>query len=92
MLRRQRDVFGDARFARLGSISVGHLYNLRNSAPYRARRVVLTKTRPVKAVTIGVRKAPAPEGRPGFIRIDRAFIRAIRTASRACITSTRWTA
>ena len=70
VLRRQRDVFGDARFERLGSISVGHLYNLRNSAPYRARRVVLTKTRPTRAITIGVRKAPAPEGRPGFIRID----------------------
>lgn len=70
VLRRQRDVFGDVRFARLGSISVGHLYNLRNSAPYRAQRVVLTKTQPTKAVTIGVRKAPAPEGRPGFIRID----------------------
>ena len=26
VLRRQRDVFGDARFERLGSISVGHLY------------------------------------------------------------------
>ena len=70
VLRRQRDVFGDARFERLGSISVAHLYNLRNSAPYRAQRVVLTKTRPTKVVTIGVRKAPAPEGRPGFIRID----------------------
>jgi transposase InsO family protein len=70
VLRRQRDVFGDVRFARLGSISVGHLYNLRNSAPYRAQRVVLTKTRPTQGVTIGVRKAPAPEGRPGFIRID----------------------
>ena len=70
VLRRQRDVFGDARFERLGSISVAHLYNLRNSAPYRAQRVVLTKTRPTKAVAIGVRKAPAPEGRPGFIRID----------------------
>ena len=70
VLRRQRDVFGDARFERLGSISVGHLYNLRNSAPYQARRVVLTKTRPTRAITIGVRKAPAPEGRPGFIRID----------------------
>ena len=70
VLRRQRDVFGDARFQRLGSISVGHLYNLRNSAPYRAQRVVLTKTRPTQAATIGVRKAPAPEGRPGFIRID----------------------
>ena len=70
VLRRQRDVFGDARFERLGSISVGHLYNLRNSAGYRARRVILTKTRPTKAITIGVRKAPAPEGRAGFIRID----------------------
>jgi transposase InsO family protein len=70
VLRRQRDVFGDARFQRLGSISVGHLYNLRNSAPYRAQRVVLSKTRPTQAPTIGVRKAPAPEGRPGFIRID----------------------
>ena len=70
VLRRQRDVFGEARFARLGSISVAHLYNLRNSAPYRAKRIVKTRTRPVKAVTIGTRKAPAPEGRPGFIRID----------------------
>ena len=70
VLRRQRDVFGDARFARLGSISVAHLYNLRNSAGYRAERVMLTKTRPVKAVTIGVRKALAPDDRPGFIRID----------------------
>ena len=70
VLRRQRDVFGDTRFERLGSISVGHLYNLRHSAPYRAQRVVLTKTRPTKAATIGVRKAPAPDGRAGFIRID----------------------
>ncbi len=70
VLRRQRDVFGDARFERLGSISVAHLYNLRNGASYRAERVVLTKTRPTQAVTIGVRKAPAPDGRAGFIRID----------------------
>ncbi|MEO7243433.1 MAG: transposase family protein [Variovorax sp.] len=70
VLRRQRDVFADPRFERLGPISVGHLYNLRNSAPYRAHRVVLSKTRPTKAIATGVRKAPAPEGRPGFIRID----------------------
>jgi len=70
VLRRQRDVFGDTRFQRLGSLSVGHLYNLRNSAPYRAQRVALSKTRPTQVATIGVRKAPAPEGRPGFVRID----------------------
>jgi len=70
VLRRQRDVFGDLRFERLGDLSVGHLYNLRHSAGYRTRRVVQTKTRPSKAVTIGVRKAPAADRRPGFIRID----------------------
>ena len=70
MLRRQRDVFGDARFERLGSISVAHLYNLRNDAGYREQRVVLTKTRGDRATAIGVRKAPAPDGRPGFVRID----------------------
>jgi transposase InsO family protein len=70
VLRRQRDVFGDTRFERLGSISVGHLYNLRKALSYRAQRVVLSKTRGDRAAAIGVRKAPAPEGRPGFIRID----------------------
>lgn len=70
VLRRQRDVFGDARFARLGSISVAHLYNLRKAGGYREQRVVMTKTRGDKAAVIGVRKAPAPEGRPGFVRID----------------------
>ena len=70
VLRRQRDVHGDARFARLGSISVAHLYNLRNSAPYLAKRIIKNRTVPVTADQIGVRKAPAPDGRPGFIRID----------------------
>lgn len=66
VLRRQRDVFGDARFARLGSISVGHLYNLRNGSGYRDQRVVLTKTRGDKATVIGVRKAPRARGPPGL--------------------------
>lgn len=67
---RQYEIFGDARFERLATISVGHLYNLRASASYRDRRRVQTRTRPAAAITIGVRRAPAPEGRPGFIRID----------------------
>jgi hypothetical protein len=68
VLRRQRDVFGDERIARLGSISVGHLYNLRHSAGYRNQRVVLTKTQPTKNTKIGVRKAPAPEARQTLFR------------------------
>ena len=70
VLRRQYAVFGDARYQRLANLSVAHLYNLRSSAGYRAERVLLTKTRPAHAVTIGTRRAPVPDGRPGFIRID----------------------
>jgi len=73
VLRRQRDVFKVAAFERLGDISVGHLYNLRNGAPYNTQRVALTKTRPTRRVDIGVRKAPAPDGRAGFIRIDSVY-------------------
>jgi len=50
VLRRQREVFGDERFERLGSISVGHLYNLRHSAGYRNQRVRQTKTQQTKRV------------------------------------------
>jgi transposase InsO family protein len=46
-----------------------HLYNLRKSAGYQAQRVRFTKTRPV-CNPIGVRKAPRPHGRAGFVRID----------------------
>jgi transposase InsO family protein len=70
VLRRQRDVYKAPGFERLGDLSVGHLYNLRHSAGYRNQRTVLSKTRPTRGVDIGVRRAPAPEGRAGFIRID----------------------
>ena len=61
--------FGDARYARLAEISVSHLYNLRANATYRKQRLVWQKTKPSQ-ITIGVRKAPAPQGLPGYIRID----------------------
>jgi len=62
-------IFDDTRFARLSQISVSHLYNLRASAPYRKERLVCKGTRP-SPVAIGVRKAPNPQGLPGYIRID----------------------
>ena len=61
--------FGDLRYARLQDISVSHLYSLRASESYRQQRLVWQKTRP-SPITIGVRKAPAPQGLPGYIRID----------------------
>jgi transposase InsO family protein len=69
VLRRAFTIFGDARYARLSQISVSHLYNLRASEPYRKQRLVWHRTRPAP-VAIGIRKAPAPEGVPGYIRID----------------------
>ncbi|MGH8589259.1 MAG: integrase, partial [Gammaproteobacteria bacterium] len=69
LLQRAFEVFGDRRYARLATLSVSHLYNLRASAGYRAQRTYWSKTRG-SPVLIGVRRAPAPKGRPGFIRID----------------------
>lgn len=69
LLQRAVTRFGDHRYERLASISVAHLYNLRRARGYEARRRHWTKTKG-HSVSIGVRRAPAPEGRPGFIRID----------------------
>ena len=69
LLRRALHVHGDTRFERLANLSVSHLYNLRHSVTYKNQRVSFTKTSPV-VNAIGIRRAPRPEGRPGFIRID----------------------
>lgn len=69
LLQRAYSVYGDARYERLATLSVSHLYNLRKSTGYLARRMRLTKTRPV-CNPIGVRRAPRPLGRAGFVRID----------------------
>jgi transposase InsO family protein len=69
LLVRALELYGDTRYERLARISVAHLYNLRAQPSYRDRRRHWEKTRPA-AAAIGVRKAPQPEGRPGFIRVD----------------------
>jgi transposase InsO family protein len=69
LLARAYSVYGDARYERLATLSVSHLYNLRKSTGYQARRMRFTKTRPV-CNPIGLRRAPRPDGRAGFVRID----------------------
>ena len=69
LMERAFTIFGDARYQRLATISVGHLYNLRKSIGYQRQRQVWTKTRPV-TVPIGERRAPAPNNRPGYLRVD----------------------
>ena len=69
LMERAYGLFGDARYQRLATISVAHLYNLRQRPSYRHQRQVWTKTRPV-TVPIGERRAPAPNNRPGYLRVD----------------------
>lgn len=69
LMERAHHVFGDARFERLAGISVSHLYNLRGSRPYQNKRRHWTKTNP-SGIPIGKRRAPQPNGLPGYIRID----------------------
>jgi transposase InsO family protein len=69
ILKRDYEVFGNQQCKRLATISTAHLYNLRNSVGYRRQRVDYTATRPTP-VSIGERRKPTPEGRPGFVRID----------------------
>ena len=73
VLRHQFEVHGDPRFERLAGLSRSHLYNLRASRTYRTRRTTWGKTRP-SPVAIAVRKAPEPNGRPGFLRVDTVHL------------------
>ena len=69
ILRREYEQFGRKEYARLAHISVAHLYNLRHSARYRNQAAVYEPTRPTP-ITIGERRKPDPQGRPGFLRVD----------------------
>jgi len=61
--------FNHLEYQQLATISVSHLYNLRQSKTYQRQRCTLTKTRPKKA-PIGQRRKPTPNNEPGYIRID----------------------
>lgn len=69
LCERACEVFGQSEYTALASISVSHLYNLRKSTPYTRQRRHFEKTRP-KASSIGERRKPRPDGKPGYIRID----------------------
>ena len=69
ILQRAYYDFGEARYVRLADLSVAQLYRLRQSRSYRQRRVVYQPTRPTQ-VSIGERRRPEPNGRPGYLRVD----------------------
>lgn len=69
ILYREFHEFGDGRYERLARISTAQLYRFRQSRTYRQRRIAYQPTRPTQ-VAIGERRAPQPEGRPGYLRVD----------------------
>jgi transposase InsO family protein len=69
ILQREYGEYGQAAYVRLSSISVAHLYRLRNSSAYRKRNTSYQPTRPTP-IPIGERRKPQPRGEPGFLRID----------------------
>jgi transposase InsO family protein len=69
ILQREFYDYGDPRYRRVAELSVAHLYRLRRSRTYRRQRMDYQPTRPT-AVSIGERRAPRPEGRPGYLRVD----------------------
>jgi transposase InsO family protein len=69
LMERAYGLFGDTRYQRLATISVAHLYNLRQRPRYVQQRQVWTKTRPT-TTPIGERRAPVPNNRPGYLRVD----------------------
>jgi len=69
ILEREYSDYGQAAYVRLSSISVAHLYRLRNSSAYRKRNTSYQPTRPT-SIPIGERRKPQPSGEPGFLRID----------------------
>jgi|ERR1017187_52059 hypothetical protein len=69
ILHREFHDYGNERYQRLAGISAPHIYNLRKSRLYREKKITFQKTRPVK-VSIGERRRPDPQGRPGYLRID----------------------
>ena len=69
ILEREYGEYGQAAYQRLSTISVAHLYRLRNSEAYRKRNTTYQPTRPT-SIPIGERRKPQPHRSPGYLRID----------------------
>ncbi|MEM7494928.1 MAG: integrase [Myxococcota bacterium] len=69
LCERAYQLFGQQEYRQLAQISVSHLYRLRKSISYGRQRRFFAKTRP-RPIPIGQRRAPRPNGQPGFVRVD----------------------
>lgn len=69
IFQRQFEIYSDLDFVRLKDISSAHIYNLRQAPTYKAKSVVIGRTKSVN-VAIGERRKPSPDGKPGHLRVD----------------------
>lgn len=69
IFRREYDLFGKEDYLRLKDISIAHLYNLRGRRQYLSASTTFKKTNPTPT-SIGERRKPFPDGKPGYIRVD----------------------
>ena len=87
LCERAYSVFGQREYERLASISVSHLYNLRQSQTYRRQRHTVDKTRPV-TLPIGERRKPQAGRSAGLhshrYRAPGRFRRGKRGVSHQC--------
>jgi len=63
------ELYGKEEYERLANISHGHFYRLRSSEAYKAKALTVGRTISVNR-SIGIRKKPNPQGKPGYIRAD----------------------
>ena len=73
-------------YARLATISVSHLYNLRASKTYQRQRCTLTKTSPKKRPLVSEPNRNPTNNQGIFVLI--LYIKGIKISTRACTTST----
>lgn len=69
LFQRMYEIFKDLRFENLKNISISHIYNLRQTRQYRSKAKIFKPTPTIKS-SIGVRRKPNPEGKPGYLRVD----------------------
>ena len=69
ILEREFNLFDKTEYFNINEISCSHIYNLRDTRQYRSHSFTVKKTNPVN-VPIGERRKPAPQGKPGYLRVD----------------------
>lgn len=69
ILVREYEIFKKKEYERLSKISISHIYNLRAKRQYLSGSLTYSKTQAARS-SVGERRKPHPEGKPGFIRVD----------------------